>query len=118
MKVITKYENKLTNHQITETCDIDITSCSQLDLLIKYAKLICPYINIDDILNYYSKTLSPLKETLNINLYHMKYLRLENIIMEEIDFINDMHKSEVIKFSISLEDDDIFVFEIPYENDT
>lgn len=115
MKKIIKYENKLTNHEIIEIIEVGKTYKSNLELIIKYVNLICPYINIDNILDNYLF----LEGTLNMSLDTIKYLRLENIIIEEIDFINDMYGSEIINFSIKIEDNDIFVFEIPdYENDT
>lgn len=105
INLIIKYNNSFKDMEITEVIEItknDNLLQIKIRSLLKYYKLLCPYIFTDVFMEYYSLYPSYVD---NID-YNLIYLRLEKAILDEIDFLNDYGNTKHLFFSIELYNDD------------
>ena len=93
--LIINYKNGYHRSHIVETIDFEkyenyenILSC-KVEVLIKYVKLICPYVDINKF------SLMDDRRTC---------IRLEKLIHDEIDYLNDEADNEA-SFTIEIDDD-------------
>ncbi len=105
MKLNVEYENNITHHKITECFELDSktewehdTTELKIELLKYYLKKVCPFINVDKCVDYYDDTMNYTRIQL--------CLRLEQLIFDEIEHINFFHESELIKFSMNIEENE------------
>lgn len=99
MKLNVFYDNKITRQKITECFELDEDDDTielKIDLLKFYLKKVCPYIDIDKCIDYYDDKVDYTRTQI--------YLRLDHLILEEIEYINFFNDSELINFSMNIEE--------------